>query len=57
MGVKVFNEHKYASCYIARQHTGFNANSVDGFINDQTIWSYTDLLLHYIGPIIDTGIS
>ena len=56
-GFKVFNELKCASCHIAKQHTGFNPNAVAGVINDQTIWPYTDLLVHDMGPGLDDGVS
>ena len=56
-GFKVFNELKCASCHIAKQQTGFNSNAVAGVVNNQTIWPYTDLLLHDMGPELDDGVA
>ena len=56
-GFKVFNELKCASCHIAKQHTGFNPNAVAGIINNQTIWPYTDLLVHDMGSGLDDGVA
>jgi len=56
-GFKVFNELKCASCHIAKQQTGFNSNAVAGVINNQTIWPYTDLLVHDMGPDLDDGVA
>ncbi len=56
-GFKVFNDLKCAGCHTAKQQTGFNANAVAGVINNQTIWPYTDLLIHDMGPGLDDGVA
>ena len=56
-GFRIFNELKCSSCHIAKQQTGFNSNAVAGVINNQTIWPYTDLLVHDMGPELDDGVA
>ncbi len=57
VGFKVFNELKCASCHVAKQKTGFSPHAVAGVINNQTIWPYTDLLVHDMGPGLDDGVA
>ncbi|WP_369818715.1 di-heme oxidoredictase family protein [Prochlorococcus sp. MIT 1303] len=46
-----------ASCHVPSQRTGNNQQAVAKVINHQTIWAYTDLLLHEIGPGLDDGFA
>ncbi len=56
-GSKVFSQLQCASCHIPQQKTGFNPNAVASVINNQTIWPYTDLLVHDMGPNLDDGVA
>jgi len=56
-GVKLFNQLECASCHVAKQKTGNNPDAVAAVINNQTIWPYTDLLLHDMGPGLDDGVA
>jgi len=56
-GFKLFNQLECASCHVAKQKTGNNPDAVAAVINNQTIWPYTDLLLHDMGPGLDDGVA
>ena len=56
-GSKIFNQLQCASCHIPQQKTSFNPNAVASVINNQTIWPYTDLLVHDMGPDLDDGVA
>lgn len=52
-GAKLFNETGCASCHTPKFQTGTIADRPD--LSDQTIWPYTDLLLHDMGPALADG--
>lgn len=52
-GARLFNETGCAGCHTPRHQTGHVANRPD--LSDQTIWPYTDLLLHDMGPALADG--
>ena len=56
-GLKLFKQLECASCHVAKQKTGYNPDAVAAVINNQTIWPYTDLLLHDMGPGLDDGVA
>jgi len=56
-GFKIFNQLQCSSCHIPQQKTGFNSDAVASVINNQTIWPYTDLLVHDMGPGLDDGVA
>ena len=56
-GSVTFDQLQSASCHVPSQRTGNNQHAVAKVINDQTIWPYTDLLLHEIGPGLDEGFA
>ena len=56
-GSALFDQLQSASCHVPSQRTGNNQQAVANVINDQTIWSYTDLLLHEMGPGLDDGFA
>ena len=56
-GFKVFNQLQCTSCHIPQQKTDFNPNAVSSVLNNQTIWSYKDLLVHDMGPNLGDGVT
>ncbi|WP_166268594.1 di-heme oxidoredictase family protein [Marinobacter caseinilyticus] len=52
-GARVFNETGCAGCHTPRHRTGELADRPD--LSNQTIWPYTDLLLHDLGPALADG--
>lgn len=52
-GARLFNEAGCASCHTPRHQTGEVAERPD--LSNQTIWPYTDLLLHDMGPRLADG--
>ncbi|MBO6810651.1 MULTISPECIES: di-heme oxidoreductase family protein [Marinobacter] len=52
-GAKLFNEIGCAGCHTPRHQTGEVAERPD--LSNQTIWPYTDLLLHDMGPALADG--
>lgn len=56
-GSALFDQLQCASCHVPSQRTGNNQQAVAKVINDQTIWPYTDLLLHDMGPGLDDGVA
>lgn len=56
-GTQLFDQLQCASCHVPSQRTGNNPNAVAQAINNQTIWPYTDLLLHDMGPGLDDGVA
>ena len=56
-GSVLFDQLQSASCHVPSQRTGNNQKAVAKVINDQTIWPYTDLLLHEMGPTLDDGVA
>lgn len=56
-GSALFDQLQCASCHVPSHRTGNNPNAVAKVINNQTIWPYTDLLLHDMGPGLDDGVA
>jgi CxxC motif-containing protein (DUF1111 family) len=52
-GAKLFNENQCAACHTPRHVTGEAPGRPD--LSHQTIWPYTDLLLHDMGPKLADG--
>ena len=52
-GAELFNETGCAGCHTPRHQTGTAADRPD--LSNQTIWPYTDLLLHDMGPALADG--
>ena len=52
-GARQFNELGCAGCHTPRHQTGDLADRPD--LSQQTIWPYTDLLLHDMGPALADG--
>lgn len=52
-GARLFNETGCASCHTPRHTTGEVADRPD--LSNQTIWPYSDLLLHDMGPALADG--
>lgn len=52
-GAKLFNQSDCAACHTPRHVTGEAAGRPD--LSRQTIWPYTDLLLHDMGPGLADG--
>ena len=53
-GERLMQQLACARCHVPRLRTG--AASIAG-LRDQTIWPYTDLLLHDMGPGLDDGVA
>ncbi len=54
-GAQLFNSIGCAACHTPRQQTGERAERPD--LSNQTIWPYTDLLLHDMGAALADGRS
>ena len=52
-GARLFNETGCASCHTPRHQTGEVTDRPD--LSNQTIWPYTDLLVHDMGPALADG--
>ncbi|ABM78088.1 Hypothetical protein P9303_13411 [Prochlorococcus marinus str. MIT 9303] len=53
----LFDQLQGPRCHVPSQRTRNNQKAVAKVINDQTIWAYTDLLLHEIGSGLDDGFA
>lgn len=56
-GQRLFKDLNCAACHVPTLQTGFTPDAVVQAIRDQTIWPYTDLLLHDMGPDLDDGVA
>ena len=56
-GSAFFDQLQCAISHVPSPRTGNNQHAVAKVINDQTIWAYTDLFLHEIGPGLDDGVA
>lgn len=52
-GARLFNEAGCAGCHTPRHTTGTDPDRPD--LSNQTIWPYTDMLLHDMGPALADG--
>jgi len=56
-GREMFDTLQCARCHVPQLVTGRSAEAVAGVIKGQTIWPYTDLLLHDMGAGLDDGVA
>jgi CxxC motif-containing protein (DUF1111 family) len=56
-GRELFDTLECARCHVPQLATGRSPAAVAGVINGQTIWPYTDLLLHDMGAGLDDGVA
>jgi len=56
-GQRLFKDLNCAACHVPTLQTGFTPDAVVQAIRNQTIWPYTDLLLHDMGPGLDDGVA
>ena len=56
-GSILFDQLQCASCHVPSHRTGINPGAVATALNDQTIWPYTNLLVHDMGPGLDDGVA
>ena len=56
-GMHLFRELHCASCHVPSLRTAATADAVVKALRDQTIWPYSDLLLHDMGPGLDDGVA
>jgi CxxC motif-containing protein (DUF1111 family) len=56
-GQRLFEDLNCAACHVPALQTGSRSDAVVQAIRDQTIWPYTDLLLHDMGPGLNDGVA
>lgn len=56
-GQRLMGDLSCARCHVPHLHTGSSATAAAAALNGQTIWPYTDLLLHDMGPGLDDGVA
>jgi CxxC motif-containing protein (DUF1111 family) len=56
-GQRLFEDLNCAACHVPALQTGSKSDVVVQAIRDQTIWPYTDLLLHDMGPGLNDGVA
>lgn len=56
-GQGLFDQLHCSGCHVPSLRTGPAQAAVVRAIGDQTIWPYTDLLLHDMGPGLDDGVA
>jgi len=56
-GQELFQQLHCAGCHVPSLQTGAHPDAVAKVIGNQTIWPYTDLLLHDMGPGLDDGVA
>ncbi len=56
-GSSLFGELHCATCHVPSHETGTDPDAVVAAIPGQTIWPYTDLLVHDMGPGLDDGVA
>ncbi len=56
-GQELFKQLNCAGCHVPSLQTGARPDAVAKVIGNQTIWPYTDLLLHDMGPGLDDGVA
>lgn len=56
-GTSLFGDLQCAACHVPSHATGTDPDVVVQAIRDQTIWPYTDLLVHDMGPGLDDGVA
>ncbi len=56
-GSSLFGDLQCAVCHVPSHKTSTDPNAVVAAIRGQTIWPYTDLLVHDMGPGLDDGVA
>ena len=56
-GTSLFGDLQCATCHVPSHATSTDPDVVVQAIRDQTIWPYTDLLAHDMGPGLDDGVA
>ena len=56
-GQALFSDLNCASCHVPQHRTSPDAAAVVAAMGSQTIWPYTDLLVHDMGPGLDDGVA
>ena len=56
-GSSLFGDLQCATCHVPSHETSTDPNAVVTAIRGQTIWPYTDLLVHDMGPGLDDGVA
>ena len=56
-GRQLFSDLNCAGCHVPRHRTSPDAATVVAAMGAQTIWPYTDLLVHDMGPDLDDGVA
>jgi CxxC motif-containing protein (DUF1111 family) len=56
-GQQLFQKLQCSGCHVPTLRTGPAPDAVVQALRDQTIWPYTDLLLHDMGPGLDDGVA
>jgi CxxC motif-containing protein (DUF1111 family) len=56
-GQALFSQLHCSACHVPRLRTGSAPGAVVEAIRRQTIWPYSDLLLHDMGPGLDDGVA
>ena len=56
-GSSLFGNLQCATCHVPSHETGTDPDAVVAAIRGQTIWPYTDLLVHDMGPELDDGVA
>ena len=56
-GSSLFGDLQCAVCHVPSHKTSTDPNAVVVAIRGQTIWPYTDLLVHDMGPGLDDGVA
>ena len=56
-GSGLFGDLQCAACHVPRHETSTNPDAVVAAIRGQTIWPYTDLLVHDMGLGLDDGVA
>ncbi|MFM1813176.1 MAG: hypothetical protein RLZZ336_2114, partial [Cyanobacteriota bacterium] len=55
-GRQLFDQMQCARCHVPQLRTGHSPTAVVQALQGQTIWPYSDLLLHDMGPGLDDGV-
>lgn len=56
-GLELFDQAGCTACHVPSLRTGRAPQAVVAALRDQTIWPYSDLLLHDMGPGLDDGVA
>ena len=56
-GASLFGDLQCAACHVPSHETSTDPSAVVQAIRGQTVWPYTDLLVHDMGPGLDDGVA